>query len=378
MVPRRYIVYVVIIFSLMGCAVHSSPVPPPASAAPSAQLAAGAGHTCLLSGGRVRCWGAGQFGQIGKVVDGVFSLSGQPVEVDGLGAEVISISAGAYHTCAVTSAGKVLCWGQNDSGQLGPRTASDPSVPAEVAYAVPAAAVSAGAGHTCLLTSAGEAACWGSNTAGQLGDGTTQPGAAPQKVKDLPETIRSLSLGTDFSCAVGQSGKVYCWGRGARQEDGKDMLENSSLPLLVPGLPGAATQVAAGGYHACAMIQGGAVWCWGTGDAAPLVDSRAAQVNGLSGPAAAITAGDGHTCALLASGEVACWGDNYFDQLATGDGLSSGLATNGTPLLIKGVSSAAVIDAGSGHTCALIADGTIHCWGDGSSGQLGDGSLRWK
>ena len=358
--------------------VQPSPVPPtptrpaptltlaPTATPPAPQpvmLAGGAGHTCLLSGGQVRCWGAGQFGQLGAVVDGAFSVSGAPLKVKGLPEGVLDIAAGTYHTCALTSS-QVLCWGQNDISQLGQRPAGDTGAPAPVAGVAGGLAIAAGGAHTCLVTVAGGVLCWGSG-AGQ-----------PASVTGLAGKVRALALGYEFACALDEQGKVQCWGAGTSGQLGSGELADSPTPLQVSGLPAPARAIAAGAYHACALLEGGGVWCWGA--AADADGARPAQITGLAGPVQALAAGDGHTCALLQDGAVQCWGDNYFGQLGQPGDPGTGLPSRGTPVSVAGLSPASALAAGTNHTCALLAGGSLRCWGDGSSGQLGDGSVKWK
>ncbi len=131
-------------------------------------IAAGDGHTCALTdGGAVNCWG-------GNLANSTRENSGVPIAVAGLGSGVASIATSYWHTCAVTDAGAVRCWGNNEYGQLGDGTRSHRLTPVQVGR-MPGriTAVAAGGYHTCALTSAGGVLCWGSNATGQLGDGTT-------------------------------------------------------------------------------------------------------------------------------------------------------------------------------------------------------------
>jgi alpha-tubulin suppressor-like RCC1 family protein len=141
-------------------------------------MSAGALHTCALTTAHgVKCWGLNAFGELG---DGTGSKQITPVDVSGLTSGVASVSAGGYHTCAVTTEGAVKCWGLNDDGEVGDGTTLPRKTPVDVSgLGSGVAAVSAGGGipasgdeHTCALMTAGGVKCWGYDGYGQLGDGT--------------------------------------------------------------------------------------------------------------------------------------------------------------------------------------------------------------
>jgi len=247
-----------------------------------------------------------------------------------------------------------------------------------------AADVVAGDYHVCVLLQNGEARCAGNNSAGQLGDGTLTDSSRPVPVSQLTQST-GVTTGGFHSCAVRQNGTVQCWGMNEVGELGDGTTTNSSTPVNVVGIT-TAVAVAAGYKHACALLQNGTVKCWGDNSYGELGDGHGVLVSQRGGPstahssvpvtvvgintAVAITASDGyHSCAVLQDGTVRCWGDNISGQL--GDGTRNSALT---PVTVVGITTASAVSSGDFHTCALLGDGTIRCWGLNYSGQLGDGT----
>jgi len=342
---------------------------------PALAIDAGLGHTCALTtAGGVRCWGLNDEGQLG---DGTTQNRSLPVDVSGLGSGVTAVTAGAFHTCAVTAAGGVKCWGYNRHGELGDGTTTSRLTPVDVSgLSIGVKALAAG-GHTCALLVSGGVKCWGQNHFGELGDGTTTNRPTPVDVVGLSSGVAAIAIEDVHTCALMVSGAVKCWGSNTDGELGDGTTTDRSTPVDVAGLSAGVAAVGAGDFQSCALLSAGSVKCWGTNDNGELGNGTAfgsrsltpVDVVGLSG-GKAIAVGWGHACALLSGGGVKCWGYNRNGEL--GDG---GTGNRDRPVDVPGVpAGVAALAAGGVHNCALTRAGGVSCWGDNSYGQLGDGT----
>ena len=335
-------------------------------------ISAGQYHTCALTtAGTVKCWGLNADGELG---DGSHTSKTKAVSVLGLTQQVVAVAAGGFHTCALTATGLVYCWGYNGSYQLGDGTNVARIQPVAVSGLTNVAAIAAGGAHTCALTRAAEVKCWGNNGSGQLGHSDMNNTPTPTVVSNLGDAL-AIAAGSGHTCALVAAGGLRCWGANSSGQLGNGGITDTSTPVPVSGMP-AVMAVATGGSHTCALDTVGALKCWGYNAYGQLGDdSLSSKVtpsapSGLSSGAIAISAGETHTCALTTPGTVTCWGDNDFGQL--GDGSPTGrFMPTAVASLTSGVLS---IKGGGRHTCALTSGGAAKCWGDNSYGQLGDGT----
>jgi uncharacterized repeat protein (TIGR02543 family) len=358
-------------------ALFTSSIPPvPLAVAPA--LSAGNFHTCALaSGGIPQCWGANSSGQLG---DGTTKDSSTPVAVSGLAGGALALAGGGLHSCAVNAAGGAICWGNNVDGELGNGTLVSSTVPVPVSGLTSGVMAHAdGASHSCALTSAGSVLCWGANASGQLGNGGTASSSLPVAVQGLSSGVIAIAAGDNHSCALTTLGTILCWGFNAHGELGTGTLVNSFVPVTVTGLPAASpvVAIAAAANHNCLLTAAGGVQCWGSnasgqiGNGTLLNAPHPAAVTGLTAGVAAIAARGFHSCALTTAGAVQCWGQNAFGELGNGT-----LVTAPAPVAVTGLASGVVaIATGYNHSCALTTAAGVQCWGDNANGQLGNGTL---
>lgn len=336
-------------------------------------LAGGREHTCRVTdAGAAECWGEGIYGELGH---GSMSNSPVPVQVVGLNSGVTEIDVDQSHSCAIVNGG-ARCWGLGGDGQLGHGATANSSVPVIViGLSTGVTDVDVSPRHTCAVV-AGGAECWGWNGLGQLGDGSTSNTSVPVDVSGLTSGVTKIGAGSAYSCAL-VSSTVRCWGLNDNGQLGNGSTEPTSLPTDVTGITSAVSALAVGHSHACATVSGG-VKCWGynfSGQLGKLPIGAGANsltpvdVTGITSGVSAITAGNAHTCAIV-NGGAKCWGVNSNGQLGSG---ATGPNT-ATPVAVTGLSSGVLsITAGWYHTCATTVTGS-KCWGQNSSGQLGDGT----
>ena len=295
----------------------------------AAKLAAGSAHTCALTKfGGARCWGADDNGQLGD--GGTNSDKQTPVAVVGLSSGVKTIAAARKHTCAVTMLGGAWCWGDDAYGQLGDGgTNSDKPTPvAVVGLSSGVKDIAAGSYHTCALTAAGAVKCWGQDANGQVGDGIASNAEKPTPVavSGLSSGVKAIDAGVEHTCALTTAGAVKCWGVNTWGQVGDGTTQNyRSTPVAVVGLSSGVKAIAVGGEYTCALTTAGAVKCWGSdfngqvGDGGSnSVTPTPVAVSGLPLGVKEIAAGGKHTCALTPIGAVRSWGSDSDGQLGDG------------------------------------------------------------
>ncbi len=269
-------------------------------------LAAGGNHTCgLAQDSTAWCWGENSYGQLG---DGSVTRRDTPVAVLG-GLKLVSITAGGRHTCGLEADGTAHCWGDNSEGQVGDGLGTSAyATPVLVAGGASFTQLAAGWLHTCGLTGAGAVYCWGRGDEGQLGDGTLTSSDAPVALPGL--TLTSLDAGAAHTCGLDAAGVAHCWGYNSSGQAGAGAEVVASTPVTVGAT--SYTAIAAGWIHSCGVRADGVLECWGSnvslqlGRASP-VGSRTPLTTDVASAPLALEAGGLRSCALTGTA-LACWG----------------------------------------------------------------------
>ncbi len=364
----------------------------------------------------------------------------------------LSLAAGNQHTCT-TKEGTLYCWGENEQRQLGVGDINGPLyLPLRASHSnlnKPSyffEQVGNGDYHSCALSTDRIAYCWGDNRFWQLGNSlnfATEPLPNPEVPNDSPVpvkvnmsqveggTFKEISVGSEHTCGLSDTGKVYCWGRQNMGQIGnRPPLPASATPdapasqverPTLISIPGTITQISAGHSHSCALTSAGDIWCWGnnshyqlgnptkTPQASPI--SRDPVIVVPSGQVDAgekfkyVSAGSLHTCAITTKDDIFCWGSRKVGALGismadgniTNPNTRINVVENGEIVKFKSVSAGGTIynferDLNDGllpegkvvddsdqsiaarnqHTCAISMQGKIYCWGQNNHLQLGN------
>ena len=362
------------------------------------KVSAGYHHTCaILDNGDLKCWGRDTNGQLGDGGSNTDTNAPSSTAINlGTGRTAVAVSAGYHHTCAILDNGDLKCWGHDSNGQLGDGgsntdTGAPSSTEINLGTGRTAVAVAAGSYHTCAILDNGDLKCWGYDSYGQLGDGgsNTNTNAPSSTAINLGSgrTAVAVSTGTYHTCAILDNGDLKCWGYdgyGQLGDGGSNTNTNApSSTAINLGTGRTAVAVSVGNYHTCAILDNGDLKCWGWDNYGQLGDggsntntnapSSTAINLGTGRTAVAVSAGDYHTCAILDNGDLKCWGRDNNGQLGDGGTTTDTNAPSSTAINLGSGRTAVVVSAGNSHTCAILDNGEAKCWGYDAYGQLGDG-----
>ena len=273
-----------------------------------------------------------------KANDGMSDSKAVEVKINviDLTPSVVEVASFGDHSCALFDNKKIKCWGRNDYGQLGYGNTNNigdnefASSQGYVDVGGNVVKVAVGGEHTCVALENNSIKCWGRNHYGQAFTGSTQigDGEAPSTISGLSlgEGIEQLALGSGFSCALTESGRVKCWGYNANGQLGQghrgnvgtsDLAQVGDVPFTWLG--GKAVKIAAGGWHACVVLEDKSLRCWGYGGNGRLGLGNTNTIgdNELPHPVGRVNVGQGvvdvglgraNTCVVLEDRNVKCWG----------------------------------------------------------------------
>ena len=290
-------------------------------------------HGCaLLVTGQIRCWGYNAHGQLG---DGTTTARNAGVFVSGI-TNAVELVAGRYHTCARLADGQMRCWGYNGYGGLGNGTTTNATTPVSPSLnGAQVASIAAGYYHTCAALTSGFVRCWGHNVYGQVGNGTTNASGTTQVLTPVStinlQNVRQVFAAKRgyYTCAILGDGTARCWGINSYGGLGDGTTTQRTSPVAVLGLTGV-QELEMGNSHTCARDGANDLYCWGrnnyyqVGDGTTTTRTSPVRVTSL-GAVNAHSVGIYHTCArVAATGEIQCWGYNAQGQL--GDGTTTNRA----------------------------------------------------
>ena len=340
-------------------------------------LATGFNHACaVLPVGTVWCWGWNNRGQLGNLALGTQDQSTTPVQVDTI-TNVTSVSLGYEHSCALLGNSTVWCWGANSHGQLGNNDTATSVAPVQVSNITTATSIALGTYHSCALLADETVWCWGNNFNSRLGHGGTDQSNVPVQVSNITG-VESIALGNAHSCAVKTNDGVWCWGFNGEGQLGNGNKDTQATPVQIATADDDVKSIAAGDDHSCAVSRNGTVHCTGNGVNGELgngggVNSLVAVPVSFIGlgvfePATSVSCGDEHSCSVLDNGDVMCWGKWDSGRLG-----NNGTQNKLVPVQVTGITTARVVALGGAHSCAELRNGTVWCWGGNWNGQLGNG-----
>ena len=386
-------------------------------------------RTCVMSQvGALKCWGLQDSGELGigttvALGHNVGDMGSNLVAANmGTGRSVKAIGMGDSHACAILDNDKVKCWGYNGNGELGQGdTANRGDQAGQMGDNLPyvdlgtgrtAKQISAGGSHTCVILDNNKMKCWGYNNDGELGIETmaSMGDQAGEMGDNLPyvmlgtgRTAKVISSAGHNTCAILDNDKVKCWGHNGFGQLGlghnTGVTHNTggmgdNLPYIDLGTGRTAKTITTAGFFSCAVLDNDKTKCWGRNNYGQLgqgdTNDRGDQANemgdnldyidlGTNDKAESLSTFYDHVCAVLTTGGLKCWGYNNVGQLGLGDtnnrGDQSGEMGNSLPAISLGTGKTAkAVAAGHAHTCAILNDYSVKCWGSGWTGGLGNES----
>ena len=308
------------------------------------------------------------------------------------------VSAGFFYTCSIASDGNAYCWGLNDNGQLGNASKTNSLIPVAVNKSgvlngLTLKSITSGNYHNCSIASDNMVYCWGNNEYGQLGDGTTTSHSSPVLFKMTGVlsglTVKLIEGGYFQTCAIASDDNAYCLGDNEYGQLGNNSTSNSLVPVAVDKtgvLSGLSIKSLSVGrqHHACVIASDNNAYCWGLGasgqlgngsttsSSTPVAVDKTGVLSGLT--IKSIYTGNNSTCVIASDNNAYCWGDNSSGRLGNNSTTSSSV-----PVAVykSGVLNGLTLKSmaiGYRHVCVIASDNNSYCWGWYAYGQLGNGA----
>jgi len=382
----------------------------------------------LTEMGDIYAWGNNAFGQLG---DFTTINKDIPNKVNLNGITFSQISAGGFHSMALSSTGDIYTWGNNEFGELGNNSTVDLSSPTKISVSgVKFKAVSAGNYHSMALSTTGELYTWGYNSYGQLGNNSKTRLNIPTNITVDGVCFQKISAGDNHSVALSTTGDVYTWGYGLDGRLGNGSSTNTLIPTIIDINGGEIIEISAGGSNTAAINSNGQLYTCGDNLNGQIGDNTIEDkltFTLISGSLYEdVEYGNNICMAINPDGKIYTWGNNNYGQLGNGtyidkhiptkmiskgekfntfstslystsaisisgklyvsgrnlDGLlgdGGDLTTTNTPKLVK-IKSVFTKDfsAGNNYAVEINESGEIYSWGYNNCGQLGDGTTETK
>ena len=290
----------------------------------------------------------------------------------------VSFAIGFEHSCVLKLHNSLSCWGNNEYGQLGDGSTVSSNTPVQVSGIDPEEVfqIIAGYRHTCAVMFDRSILCWGWNAHGQVGDGTTTTTPSPIEIF-ASEEVKDAATGAFHTCVIKFGKSLYCWGNNAFGQIGDGSTTSRNTPVLIDQMSGSVQQISVGYTHTCAVLTDKRIKCWGQNNHGQVgllcrqeFCSEPVYVPDLY-DAVKVTTGVSHSCALLTDATVRCWGLNSNGQL--GD---QSTASSSVPETVHELQGVHKLTSGNFHNCALLENDSVKCWGSNLVGQGGDGSTK--
>jgi len=331
----------------------------------------------VFATGRLWCWGNNASGQLG---DNSTTHRSSPVQTIAYGGNWKEISSGRDFTVAIKDDGTLWVWGENTQGQLGDNSLTDRSSPVQTASGGSTwQTCSAGQYHAGGIKTDGTLWMWGINSDGQLGDNTVAHRSSPVQTVTLSFDWLQLSCGNNYTAAVKTNGTLWCWGNATSGKLGDNAVTHRSSPVQTTGSASTWKKVSAGFDHTVALKSDNTLWCWGSntlgqlGDNTVTARSSPVQTITFSSDWKSVNSGYSNSFGVKLDGTLWCWGRNANGQL--GD---NSITHRSSPVQTISFGQSWRIVEGGASTLAIKIDGSLWSWGKNTNGNLGDNSITHR